>query len=191
MHVRSNIGDHKLTAHLDRSRHIMQFDIGFDDVIVPHPVDIIYPTLFDMEPPHLKAYSLESVIAEKFHAIVYLADLNSRMKDFYDIYELSCSRDFDSDFLTEAIAQTFKRRNTELVTSPMVFTDDFPLLSNKQVQWQAFQTRTGIANVPTDFSFIIAAITKFLLPIYNALIKKETFSRQWKSKSGIWSTVSG
>ena len=85
----------KLTAYLDRSRHVMQFDIGFDDIIVPHPVDIIYPTLLDMEPPRLKAYSLESIIAEKFHAIVYLADINSRMKDFYDIYELSCSHDFD------------------------------------------------------------------------------------------------
>jgi predicted nucleotidyltransferase component of viral defense system len=76
----------KLTAYLERSRHALQFDIGFNDVIIPHPVDMIYPTLLDMEPPRLKAYSLESVIAEKFHAIIFLADLNSRMKDFYMIY---------------------------------------------------------------------------------------------------------
>jgi predicted nucleotidyltransferase component of viral defense system len=176
----------KLTAYLDRSRHILQFDIGFDDVIVPHPIDITYPTILDMEAPHLRAYSLESVIAEKFQAIVYLADLNSRMKDFYDIYELSRNCNFDGVSLTEAIVQTFKRRNTEFSSNPMIFTDDFPLLLNKQVQWQAFQRRTEIANVPTDFSVIIAAIKRFLLPIYEALVKEEVFDGKWNNETGMW-----
>jgi predicted nucleotidyltransferase component of viral defense system len=176
----------KLIAYLDRSRHVLQFDIGFDDVIVPHPVDITYPTILDMEAPRLKAYSLESVIAEKFQAIVYLADLNSRMKDFYDIYEISRSYDFDRASLSEAILQTFKHRNTDFFPNPMVFSNDFPLLSDKQVQWQAFQRRTGIANVPTDFSVVVSAIKRFLLPIYEALGKKEIFGGRWDSEKGIW-----
>jgi predicted nucleotidyltransferase component of viral defense system len=176
----------KLTAHLDRSRHVLQFDIGFGDIIVPHPVDMMYPTLLDMEPPRLKAYSLESVIAEKFQAIVYLADLNSRMKDFYDIYELSRSCDFDGTSLCEAIAQTFSHRNTEFSPRPMVFSDGFPLLPNKQIQWQAFQRRTGIANVPEDFSVIVAAIRKFLLPVYEALVKKETLGGRWNKAKETW-----
>jgi len=118
------------------------------------------PTILDMEAPHLKAYSLESIIAEKFQAIVYLADLNSQMKDFYDIYELSRSCSFNGASLTEAIAQTFKRRNTEFSSNPMIFTDGFPFLPNKQIQWQALQRRTEIANVPTDFSVIVTAIKK-------------------------------
>jgi predicted nucleotidyltransferase component of viral defense system len=176
----------KLTAYLDRSRHVLQFDIGFDDVVIPHPVDMIYPTLLDMEPPRLKAYSLESVIAEKFQAIVYLADLNSRMKDFYDIYELSCSRGFDGASLAEAIAQTFKHRNTELFPCPMVFTEKFPSLLNKQEQWQAFLRRTDIANVPSDFPVIIAAIKKFLLPVYEALVNKEIFYNRWENQTETW-----
>jgi hypothetical protein len=68
----------------------------------------------------------------------------------------------------------------------MVFTDDFPLLSDKQVQWQAFQRRTGIANVPTDFSVVVSAIKRFLLPVYEALVKRESFGEQWHSKNGIW-----
>jgi len=176
----------KLIAHLDRSRHVLQFDIGFDDVIIPHPVDITYPTILDMEAPHLRAYSLESVIAEKFQAIVALADLNSRMKDFYDIYELSRSCDFDGASLAEAIAQTFKHRKTEFTSNPMVFTDDFPLLPDKQVQWQAFQRRTGIANVSTDFSVVVSAIKGFLLPVYETLVKRETFNRQWQNATGMW-----
>jgi len=179
----------KLTAYLDRSRHVLQFDIGFGDVIIPHPVDMIYPTLLDMEPPRLKAYSLESVIAEKFHAIVYLADLNSRMKDFYDIYELSRSCDFDGASVAEAIAQTFKHRNTELFPRPMVFTDEFPLLLNKQEQWLAFQRRTGIVNVPVDFPVIIAVIKKFLLPVYEALVNKEIFYNRWENRTETWHRI--
>ena len=139
-----------------------------------------------MEAPRLKAYSLESVIAEKFQAIIYLADLNSRMKDFYDIYELCRSFDFDGATLAEAIAKTFKHRNTEFLINPMVFIDDFPLLPDKQVQWQAFQRRTGIADVPTDFSVVISAIKGFLLLVYEALIKKERFNGRWNSEIGMW-----
>jgi predicted nucleotidyltransferase component of viral defense system len=176
----------KLTAYLDRSRHILQFDIGFDDVVIPHPVDMVYPTLLDMEPPCLRAYSLVSVIAEKFHAIVYLADLNSRMKDFYDIYELSRRCEFDGASLSEAITQTFKRRKTDFSQFPMVFTDEFPLLPNKQVQWQAFQRRTGIENVPSDFSVIVAAIKKFLLPVYEAIASQEILAGRWGKDTGLW-----
>jgi len=140
----------------------------------------------NMEAPRLKAYSLESVIAEKFQAIVFLADLNSRMKDFYDIYELSRSCDFNGAFLSEAIAKTFKHRKTEFTLDPMVFTDDFPLLPNKQVQWKAFQRRTGIANVPTEFAVVVAAIKRFLFPVYEALVKGEMFDRQWHMENRMW-----
>ncbi|MDR3238432.1 MAG: nucleotidyl transferase AbiEii/AbiGii toxin family protein [Spirochaetia bacterium] len=176
----------KLTAYLDRSRHNLQFDIGFDDVIIPAPVDMTYPSLLDMEPPRLKVYSLESVIAEKFHAMVYLADLNSRMKDFYDIYELSRSFSFDGASLSEAISQTFKRRNTEFSAIPMIFTDDFSLSSNKQIQWQAFQCRVGIADVPIDFPIVMAGIKKFLLPVYEALFKQGLYIGKWDNNVGIW-----
>jgi len=176
----------KLTALLDRSRSVLQFDIGFGDVIVPQPVDMTYPTLLDMEPPRLKTYSLESVIAEKFQAIVYLADLNSRMKDFYDIYELSRSFTFNGFSLSEAIAQTFKRRNTEFEPCPKVFTDAFPLLPNKQTQWSAFRRRIDIADVPEDFSVIIAAIKRFLLPVYNTLVNKGIFNELWDKEKESW-----
>jgi predicted nucleotidyltransferase component of viral defense system len=176
----------KLTAYLDRSHHILQFDIGFGDVIVPHPVDMMYPTILEMEPPRLKAYSLESIIAEKFQAIVYLADLNSRMKDFYDIYELSHNCNFDGNSLSDAIAQTFKHRNTELSSSPMVFNDGFPLLPNKQLQWQAFHRRINIANVPKDFSVIVTAIKNFLLPVYKTLVKNEVFCGRWDKEKAVW-----
>jgi predicted nucleotidyltransferase component of viral defense system len=176
----------KLIAQLDRSRHVLQFDIGFDDVIVPTSVEMIYPTLLDMESPRLKAYSLESVIAEKFQAIVYLADLNSRMKDFFDIYELSQSYDFNGVSLSEAIERTFKNRNTGFSPCPMVFTEAFSLLPNKQMQWQAFIRRSGIANVPEEFSLIVAGIKDFILPVYKSLARKEIFYGKWEKVTRTW-----
>jgi hypothetical protein len=68
----------------------------------------------------------------------------------------------------------------------MVFIDDFPLLPDKQAQWQAFQRRTGIADVPTDFSIVVSAIKGFLLPVYEALGKKETFGSRWNSATVMW-----
>jgi len=78
-------------------------DIGFGDVIVPDTIEMEYPSLLEMEKPIIKAYSLESVIAEKFQAMIYLSEANSRMKDFYDIYSLSQSYNFDGTILKKLL----------------------------------------------------------------------------------------
>ena len=168
----------KLTGYLDRSRHILQFDIGFGDVIVPRPVPMTYPSLLDMEPPRLKAYTLESVIAEKFQASIYLAEANSRMKDFYDIYELCTSRSFDGATLYRAISETFMNRKTDLPETPAIFSERFPALADKKMQWKAFQSRIRVAE-SLEFSKIIAVIKEFLAPVYDALYSKSGFSGQW------------
>lgn len=85
----------KVTALLGRIRKVLQFDIGFGDVVVPKPQLIEYPVLLDMEMPRVQAYSKESVISEKFEAMISLSVMNSRMKDFYDIYTLLASEDYN------------------------------------------------------------------------------------------------
>lgn len=175
----------KLTGFLDRSRHILQFDIGFGDVIVPKPVDMTYPSLLGLEPPRLKAYTLESVIAEKFQASVYLAEANSRMKDFYDIYELCSAFDFEGATLLEAITQTFERRKTETPEVPTIFKDTFLLLPDKQTQWKAFQRRLGVA-MDKDFPAVMTTIKGFLKPVYDALYRKEPFSGYWDRAVQTW-----
>jgi predicted nucleotidyltransferase component of viral defense system len=175
----------KLTGFLDRSRHILQFDIGFGDLIVPKPVDMTYPSILDMEPPCLKAYTLESVIAEKFQAGVYLAEANSRMKDFYDIYELCSAFDFDGTTLSEAVSQTFERRKTEMPEVPAIFKDTFPLMPDKQTQWKAFQRRLRIA-LDKNFPAVMTVIKGFLMPVYIALYQKEPFSGHWDKVVQAW-----
>lgn len=89
----------KIKCYLDNTRKLLQLDIGFGDEIVPKETEMNYPVLLDFESPKIKAYSLESVIAEKFEAMLRLSLLNSRMKDFYDIFILSKLKKYDGRVL--------------------------------------------------------------------------------------------
>ena len=85
---------------IDAARISIQVDIGFGDAVTPGPVEINYPTLLDAPAPHLRAYPVETVVAEKFEALVTLGMPNSRLKDFYDLW---------------LIAQTFEFRRSSLI----------------------------------------------------------------------------
>ena len=177
----------KIIARLGNMRKSLQFDIGFGDVVVPKPEDLKYPTLLDMESPIIKAYSKESIIAEKFEAMLYLAELNSRMKDFYDIYSLCTSFDFDGKVLHKAILQTIIRRGTNTPVEPTVFDKAFIGSKDKATQWRAFKRRTSVGG-DLEFSEVVNMIGVFLLPIYNHIISKNEFIGQWKKDAGKWST---
>jgi len=175
----------KVTSYLDKSRHILQFDIGFGDIVVPKPMTMEYPSLLDMERPQIKAYSRESVIAEKFEAMIALGEANSRMKDFYDIYILSRMFDFEGLVLYEAISQTLQRRGTPLAAIPTVFSAEFPQLKDKQVQWKTFQKRIGVVEV-TEFPEIIASIVTFIQPVYEAVIHEHEWMNNWSHREARW-----
>jgi hypothetical protein len=110
---------------LGKARVAMQIDIGFGDVITPDAQDITYPTLLDFPAPALSGYPRETVVAEKFQAMVYLRTLNSRMKDFYDVWLLARQFSFDGALLANAIAATFGNRGTTLDAAPITFTPEF------------------------------------------------------------------
>jgi len=104
----------KLTGYLGKAKEMLWVDIGFNDIVVPEVITADYPVLLDMDYPKIKMYSFESVVAEKFEAIVSLGELNSRMKDFYDIFTLLSEKKFNRDILQNAIVETFKRRGTDI-----------------------------------------------------------------------------
>jgi predicted nucleotidyltransferase component of viral defense system len=168
----------KVTGYLDKSRHVLQFDIGFGDVVVPKPVAMDYPSLLDMDHPKINAYSLESVIAEKFEAMIALAEANSRMKDFYDVYVLSRMFDFEGLVLYEAVSQTLQRRGTPLNLIPTIFSDEFPRLKDKQIQWRAFQKRIKVAD-GAEFPEVIATIKTFIQPVYETVLHENEWMKSW------------
>ena len=99
-----------LDCRLENARIPIQIDIGFGDVVTPAATDVTYPVLLDFPAPVLPAYSRESVVAEKFQAMVMLGIANSRMKDFYDLWVLARQFEFQGPLLCQAIRATFERR---------------------------------------------------------------------------------
>lgn len=173
---------------LGTARAALQIDVGFGDIVVPKPVAIDYPTILDLPPPTLRAYTKDSVIAEKFHAMVLLGSVNSRMKDFYDIWFLSRNFDFSGKILSEAVSQTFLRRKTELDAAPVAFQSRFFQDAQKQIQWDAFARKGQLLTESRSFEEIVAAIKLFIEPVNQALKDGQKFHATWRSKRKSWST---
>ncbi len=127
----------------------------------------------------------QSAIAEKFQAMVKLGVLNSRMKDFYDIWVLSQSFDFDGEQLTQAIRRTFENRSTPLPATPTVFEPSFAQEKVKQLQWQAFIRKAQLPGALEDFEDVAAAVKGFLGPVAFALAGAQPFRAIWKAP-GPW-----
>ena len=156
-------------ATLDTIKQRLQIDIGFSDVITPAPVNLIYPVLLDeLTKPEIQAYSIETIIAEKFHAMITLGTFNSRMKDFYDVYILLKNNDIIDMNLKEAILQTFKNRETDFVKEHELFSENFHLNQNRQTLWIAFLHKMKITE-NLGFSFVVNNIMKRLYPIHSEL----------------------
>jgi len=177
-----------LVGLLNRVRIPIQIDIGFGDAVTPAPEEIEYPTILENPSPKLKAYPRETLLAEKFEAIITLGIANSRMKDFYDIWLLSKLFSFDGEILCSAIRNTFSRRNTPLpVSKPAAFMPDFYEEPQKRAQWKAFITKSKPELVPGDFSSVIEEISSFLLPITERLQSGSIFKNDWSPEDGWFS----
>ncbi len=168
---------------LGTARIHMQVDIGFGDVVYPAPEVADFPTLLDFPAPRLLCYSRESTIAEKFEAMVKLGMLNSRMKDFYDIWLLSQQFDFNGPKLTEAIRLTFERRSTTLPSAIEAFTE--PFINDRQTQWAAFRNRLQQDHVPATLKEIGDSLDRFLSPVVAALTFDRPTPVHW-SAPGPW-----
>ena len=158
-----------LTAYLDRTKIPVSIDVGYDDVIYPEKQRMEYPTVLDDEPPVLYAYSIESIIAEKFEAIVSLGRVNSRYKDFYDIYTLAKRFDFSGEILKQALTETLEHRGTSLdriVAFEKGFADD----SFRKSRWAGF-VKSKHADTNVSLQDTIDFIRKFLSPVVRQRFK--------------------
>ena len=170
----------RFNGFLGTARISMQIDIGFGDVVYPEPQKAELPCLLDFPAPSLLCYSRESAIAEKFEAMIKLGHLNSRMKDFYDIWLLSRQFRFELSNLAEAVKLTFKQRGTELNQPIEAFSADF--ISSHLSMWTVFRKRLKQDHVPASFQDIATEVESFLAPV----IKGDSEEKEWKP-AGSWS----
>jgi len=169
----------KFVGKLGKTRIPVQLDIGFGDAVVPDAKDMVFPTLLDMKAPTILAYAIETIVAEKFEAALDLADLNSRMKDFYDLWVLSQKYSFDGRFLQEAINATCSRRGTVISSDAHMFSTEFSRHEDRKTQWTAFITKGPMGTAPDDFPSIMKALHDFLQPVAVAHEKKHKFKLKW------------
>lgn len=169
----------RMAANLDGARVPLQVDIGFGDVVTPAIAVVNYPTLLEFPAPQLRTYPMETVVAEKFEAMVRLGVANTRMKDFYDLGFLAQTFPFEGATLSNAFAATFRQRGTALpVSTPVALSAEFSDDAGKRQQWVAFLSRTGLPGTPT-LGDIIDGVARFVLPPALAASAGQPFDWTW------------
>lgn len=180
----------QITGQIKNVRVPFNVDIGVGDVIVPKAEQrTINTQLPDFEAPIINTYSLESTIAEKFDAILQRFELTGRMKDFYDIYYLSRTFDFDGAKVQAAMFETLQHRGTTYDNGSfdriVSLVDDIDI----QKRWKYFLK--NIKDDTLEFSTVINTIKLFLEPVFNAILSECEWQKAWKSKENSWITITG
>ena len=160
-----------VTAHLDTIVQPFSMDIGFGDIVVPEPQELDYPLLLDDMPEvSINAYSLETVVAEKFQTMIDRALANSRMKDFYDVYSILSSDKVDKGILSDAIVSVFNNRGTGYDDNHPLFNGEFKNDPIKQTQWNAFLRKMKYKG-DLPLNEVVNYITEKLSPFWLSLNK--------------------
>ena len=167
-------------GYLDRTKIPISIDIGFGDVIYPETVKMDFPVILDMESPRVNAYSLETSIAEKMEAIIHNGYLNSRYKDFYDIYVLCKKYVFSYAELRNAVIQTFENRKTPMTMDSAAFSDEFLNDPVHQTRWKSFLKKKK-ALIQVSMSDAMDWIKAFVRPLFEG-----TEKTRWNPEQGKW-----
>lgn len=171
-----------VTAYLDRTKIPIGIDIGFGDVIFPDSVKMDFPVILDMDAPKINAYSVESVVAEKLEAIIHNGFLNSRYKDFYDIYILSEKYHFNYSDLLSAVQETFSNRKTVLTIDSAAFSDDFINDDIHTKRWNAFlKKKKAIKSISLEDT--VRRIKSFVFPLTD---NPDNSINCWNPDTGSW-----
>jgi predicted nucleotidyltransferase component of viral defense system len=174
-----------------KTRIAIQVDIiGFGDSIYLGIQTIEFPTILASFPaPVLQTYQRETVIAEKFQAMVFLGIANSRMKDFYDLWYLSQHFSFNGDVLSQSIKTTFERRKTSLpLAIPIALSSEFFEDASKRKQWQGFLKKGKFKSKCMELRDVILILQSFILPPLQAIAQEQSFNLMWTPSSS-WQAI--
>lgn len=179
----------RMEGRLGQARLHLQVDIGFGDVITPEREERDYPTLLDLPVPRLWTYPRETLVAEKFDAMVSRGMTNTRVKDLWDIACLARRFAFDGETLRTAIEETLRRRQTPLPGErPVALMPGYYLDATRAQRWQVLQGQIGGS---TDGPALLVnageELLHFLGPVCDSLIDGGAFTQAWAA-GGPWRT---
>lgn len=167
-----------LIGHIGRTKTPFSIDFGVGDVIVPNAVERTLPVLLDgFEKPVVLTYSLESTVAEKLDAIISLMEASSRMKDFYDIYFLATTFDFEGRKLQLAIYQTLLNRETPYEADSVAVIPRLSYSKDIQRRWDTFCLK--ILQFELGIELVLDTITDFISPPYQSMFEEHKFTKKW------------
>ncbi len=176
----------QLVARLASARMSLQIDVGSGDDVYPEPREADYPTVLSFQAPRIRVYPRESVVAEKYHALVFLGIANSRMKDFFDLWTLAKIFAFEGEMLARSIEVTFMRRRTEVpLRIPMGLSDEFCDDAGKQAQWRAFLSKGRLVEEEVSLREVAEFLRTFLMPPSTAIARNNRFGYHWPA-AGPW-----
>lgn len=179
-----------LVAKIKNTRTPFGIDFGVGDVIVPKQEKRKIPTqLDDFAAPTVNTYSLETTVAEKLDAILFLMEFSSRMKDYYDIYYLANKFDFDGATLTKALKKTFENREHHFTVEQFEQVMTFGSDDAMQKKWKAFCRR--IDTKTDEYDTILRTIQEFLGEPYKAVAENKEFAECWFASNGKWKPNGG
>jgi len=156
---------------LDKNKTFVAIEITSGDRITPKEIKYNYNCIFEDKKIPIMAYNLETIIAEKFHSLITRGVLNTRMKDFYDLYILINTKrnNIKDNVLSKAVIETFNKKNIiyDIKEFYNVLND---LKESKEVKnmWNVYQKQTTyVKNI--DFN----QITEVVETIINILKKNQ------------------
>ena len=174
-----------ITAFLDRTRIPIRIDIGYGDIIYPGRVLMEFPTVLDDDGPKIFAYSLESCIAEKFEAIVSLGYDNSRFKDYYDLYLLTGTYDFEGNKMQRAVKETFIHRKTSIEKEIVAFEEGFTEDPIRISRWNSFVKKKKTI-LTVSMKEAIDSIKVFIEPVVVSIRENRDFLSRWDHEKRSW-----
>lgn len=177
-----------LQAELAGAKIRVLVDIGFGDHVFPPPKQGRFPSILtDLPQATILMYPPETVVAEKFEAMIRFGESNGRIKDFYDIWVVSRTFSLDLSNLVEAVGGTLKRRETAIPTEmPVGLTERFAEIQESRGLWSGFLRRNPPTLEPPAFLELQAELRRFLGPVIASLDAPESVRGQWNHNAAAW-----
>ena len=164
---------------LGRSRVALQLDVSFGNAITPEPTSMAFPALLISDPVRVRVYPLETVIAEKFAALVEIGEATTRMKDLYDLYTILERETFQSSLMGRAFERSFTARQTPRSDVATILSNDFASSSDLTRRWRQYRTRTGL--IAPELPIVMGRIRAFCTPL---LLELDPAERRWNPDGG-------
>ena len=180
-----------ISGELSGARMRLQLDFGVGDLAVPEPGWVDYPTLLSSDALRILAYQPSTAVAEKFQTMIDKGLLNSRLKDYYDVWMLAGAIPFDGETLAGSITATFERRGTPIPSArPRELGKGFTTRPEVQMQWASFVKRMEASGVaaPPSLDEVVDGIADFIVPAAASAAAREPFVSAWVPGEG-WSPV--